>query len=134
MGNESRRLRSNRRASIDGGLSREQVEQLVEDDPALVPTGPSAFQVEDAVLDPLEVEALLAGLAALLEQTEPVIPVRIDSPGRAGDLPPASKGVSYESDASSVGRPGRHPKLSPFAWLFPHHAGAGGPTRSEERR
>src|SRR5438045_3316841 len=43
-------------------MSREQVEALIENDPALVPQGASALMVESAVLDPEEVRALLATL------------------------------------------------------------------------
>src|SRR5437867_4348528 len=45
---------------------REETERLVELDPSLVPTGPSALLVEPSVLDPEEVRALLADLGALL--------------------------------------------------------------------
>src|SRR3982751_3599166 len=45
---------------------REQVEQWVESDPSLVPDGPSSLLVEPSVLDPAEVQALLADLHALL--------------------------------------------------------------------
>src|SRR5215203_3964332 len=46
--------------------TREQVERLVENDPSLVPGGPSALLVEPSVLDPEEVRALLIDLHALL--------------------------------------------------------------------
>src|SRR5947208_7686019 len=50
---------------------REQVEQWVESDPSLVPDRPSALLVEPSVLDPAEVQALLADLGALLSGAEP---------------------------------------------------------------
>src|SRR4051794_7208183 len=43
------------------------VEQLIESDPSLVPTCPSAFLVAPLVLERAEVEALLDGLSPLLE-------------------------------------------------------------------
>src|SRR5678816_4697518 len=46
--------------------TREHVERLVENDPSLVPGGPSALLVEPSVLDPEEVRALLVDLHALL--------------------------------------------------------------------
>jgi hypothetical protein len=127
-------------------LSREQVEALVEDDPALVPTGPSAFDVEDWVLEPEELTALLEGLAAQLELTDRAADeagalntaAYASQPTAAGNAEagfphwPAGKGVGYESDASPVGRGGRHPKLSPLAWLFPNHAGTGRPARNQQ--
>ena len=42
------------------------IERLVESDPSLVPSGPSALLVEPSVLDPEEVRALLTDLNALL--------------------------------------------------------------------
>src|SRR5690349_16584130 len=42
------------------------VERLIETDPSLIPTGPSLLQVESAVLEPHELDALLSGLDASL--------------------------------------------------------------------
>ena len=44
----------------------DELERAIEDDPSLAPGAPSALLVEPAVLDPLEVEALLSDLAPLL--------------------------------------------------------------------
>ena len=75
MGKDSRKWRERRKAAKTSGtqageLSRDDLETLIEEDPTLVPTGPSEFEVDDAVLDPQEINALLAGLAGLLEQTK----------------------------------------------------------------
>src|SRR3954471_8999017 len=70
---------------------REQVEQWVERDPSLVPSGPSSLLVEPSVLDPAEVQALLSDLGALLNGAF-VRPAgrsgadRIDRPLFAADL------------------------------------------------
>src|SRR5437588_11542701 len=55
-------------------LSREDVERLVEEDSALVPRESSALLVEPAVLDPEEIQALLAGLSNLLAGETELIP------------------------------------------------------------
>src|SRR6266478_3574968 len=136
MGKDSRRRRDRKAqepkpVESESDLSREDLESLIEDDPTLVPVGPSEFEVEDSVLAPEEVEALLKGLAGLLEQTERGVLAPIEPGGQAGtqglQAGPALKGVVYESDAAAIGRSGGHPKLSPFAWLLPNHAGAGRP-------
>src|SRR5579859_5682485 len=140
MGKDSRKRREMRSvgrvsASKTGELNRNEIETLIEEDPTLVPSGPSELQVDDAVLDPQEIEALLAGLAGLLEQIEQSergVPALTESSGPAGAETPATKGVVYESDAAAVGRSRSHPKLSPFAWLFPDHAGAGRPARHQQ--
>src|SRR5688572_5038991 len=46
---------------------RDEIERLVEADPALVPQERSALLVEPAVLDPAEVAALLSNLASSLD-------------------------------------------------------------------
>src|SRR5690242_11009907 len=52
-------------------LDRQAVERLIEEDRSLAPTRPSTLLVEPSVLDPLEVQALLAGLSgALLSASE----------------------------------------------------------------
>src|SRR4051812_36158345 len=91
MGKDSRKWReahagdrtSSTSASGAGELNRDDLENLIEEDPTLVPTGPSEFQIEDAILDPKEIEALLAGLAGLLEETEPGVPARYEPGGPA---------------------------------------------------
>jgi len=49
------------------GTDAEDIERLVETDPSLVPTRPTAMLVEPSVLDPQEVHALLADLSTLLQ-------------------------------------------------------------------
>src|SRR5689334_10634744 len=78
-------------------IDRQAIEQLVEEDPALVPTRTSTLLVEPSVLDPLEVQALLGGLSSALvsasDDVEAV--VTLDSPALvvAGR---SSKESSYE--------------------------------------
>src|SRR4051812_18275764 len=59
-------LAQERAPQVATDCTREQVERLVENDPSLVPAGPSALLVEPSVLDPEEVRALLVDLHALL--------------------------------------------------------------------
>src|SRR5258708_91569 len=109
-------------------LTVEQVERLVEEDPTLAPTGPSVLMVEDLVLEPEELQALLDGLAAQFAETEGL-------PGWdpwSDGLLTGFNGVSHESDPATVGRAGRHSKLSPLAWLFPDHAGVGRSARHQQ--
>src|SRR3954452_8672082 len=49
------------------GTDAEDIERLVETDPSLVPTRPSAMLVEPSVLDQQEVQTLLADLGTLLQ-------------------------------------------------------------------
>src|SRR5438445_2607360 len=86
-------------------VAREQVEFLVENDPALVPRQTSALLVESAVLDPEEVRALLRDL----------------------DFGELTDGDRYESHASPSGRRRGHPELPAPARLFADDAGTGGP-------
>src|SRR5437762_13359033 len=100
----------------------EQIELLVESDPSLVPHRPSTLLVEPSVLDQAELEALLLGLgpellAAMNEELSSLRPV---------------EGASHEPYPSATGRDCRHSKLSPFAWLFADHAGAGGSTGDQQ--
>src|SRR5438874_5750023 len=94
----------------------EQIELLVESDPSLVPNRASALLVEPSVLDQAELEALLLGLGPelLAAMNADLSAVR------------TVEGASDEPYPSATGRDCRHSKLSPFAWLFADHAGAGG--------
>src|SRR5687767_10907079 len=117
-------------------------EHALETDPRLAPVGRSALLVEPAVLDPREVEALLADLGELLAAAAHAA----DDPLGAGasrvaaataaaaliGVAAAVEGASYESHAPSARRDRRDPKLSPLAWLFPDHAGAGRPARHQQ--
>jgi hypothetical protein len=89
------------------------VERLIESDPALVPKGPSQLLVAPRVLDDAEVQALLEGLSPLLEGL-------------------SHCEADHESHAATAGCSRSHPQLSPLAWLFPHHAGAGRPARHKQ--
>src|SRR4051812_27518185 len=74
-------------------MSREEIEQLVENDPLLVPSGVSAFQVDAAVLDPQELEALLSGLHQQLLQVA-------DAPGSAGQT--GSEQTSFDQTGDEL--------------------------------
>src|SRR5688500_1239760 len=131
---------------LDAALDVDNVEQWVETDPALAPTGRSALLVEPAVLDPEEVDALLADLGDLLaaassDLTDPALigAGAVAAAGGRSDLcsplfaaDTGAQGASHEPNASSARRTPGHSKLSPFAWLFPDHAGTGRPARHEQ--
>src|SRR5689334_2401158 len=53
--------------TTNNGTDADEIERIVETDPSLVPTQPSAMLVEPSVLDPQEVRALLTDLSALLQ-------------------------------------------------------------------
>jgi hypothetical protein len=132
--------------------SAEEIERQIEADPTLVPQAASALLVEPSVLDQAELEALLADLgpelaaaiersmideAAALDVGAPNVDTDTDADadadadtdtGRSLDL----QGASYEPYSSPTGRDRRHSKLSPFAWLFADHAGAGRPTGNQQ--
>src|SRR4051812_10112405 len=78
------------------------VEQLIECDPSLVPSAPSALLVAPLVLERAEVEALLDGLSPLLETSGAY-------PGTGPD------GAEHEPHTAAVGRDRRDPKLPTFA-------------------
>src|SRR5437667_10133278 len=100
----------------------EQIELLVESDPALVPNRASALLVEPSVLDQAELEALLLGLG----------PELLAAMNQELSLICAAEGASNEPHPSATGRDCRHSKLSPFAWLFADHAGAGRSTGHQQ--
>ena len=119
----------------DSTPSAELMAEMIESDPALVPTSPSRFLVEPSVLDVEEVQALLADLGALLRSTEGSgfpTDLRPESAGSARPGEHAGSGVSHEPNTPSDGRDRRNPKLSPFAWLFPDHAGIGRSTGHQQ--
>src|SRR5262245_2376435 len=93
-----------------------ELERLIEDDPTLRPAKPSALLVAPAVLEPEEVSALLSGLSLLLHPNE---------------TDPFEEKV-HEPDTAATRRDRGHPQLSPFAWLFPDHAGTGRPARHQQ--
>src|SRR5439155_8121140 len=95
------------------------VERTIENDPALMPVARSALLVEPAVLDPLEVEALLVDLAPLLAAA-------------ATTCDEILYGADHEPHAPPVGCDRGHSKLSPLAWLFSDHAGIGRPARHKQ--
>src|ERR1700733_5087174 len=101
--------------------AQQDVEQLIETDPALVPQGPSALLVESAVLDPHELNALLSGLEASLAEAAIA--------DWTGDF---TQGASDEPHTSAARRDRRHSKLSPLAWLFPNDAGIGRSARHQQ--
>jgi hypothetical protein len=120
-------------------LTPQQVELLVENDPTLVPTGPSVLQVDDAVLEPAEIDALLRGLASQLE--EAATAAGVTATDQAAGMPTSAdqstsgsyrEGASRESDPSPARRSGGYSKLSPLAWLFADHAGVGRPARDKQ--
>jgi hypothetical protein len=107
-------------AALLTALEDDNLEELIENDPALVPAGPSALLVEPAVLDPREIDALLCDLGALLAAA-------------ASDLAdPALEGARYEPDAATTRRGRCHSKLPTLAWLFPDHAGIGRSARHQQ--
>src|SRR5690349_16202143 len=81
-------------------LATEEVERQLEEDPTLVPLGPSPLLVEPSVLEPREVEALLAGLAGLLCETD-LLCGECLPPDRG--LDPHHHGVGHEPDTPPVG-------------------------------
>src|SRR5205823_4247383 len=102
--------------SSASSIEPDEIERQIENDPTLVPRRASVLLVEPSVLDQAELEALLLDLGPLL------------AAAMHGDpLESTAEGEPYESHPSSVGRDRRHSKLSPFAWLFADHAGAGRP-------
>src|ERR1700683_3816145 len=103
----------------------ESVERLIENDPDLVPSGPSPLLVEPVLLEPGEIAALLADLVPMLEASA----VGHLSELNRRDL---AEGYSYESHASAGGCHSGDSKLPAFAWLFSHHAGVGRPTRHQQ--
>lgn len=117
-------------------------ERSFESDRSLVPLSRSFLQVEPAVLDAEEVQALLGGLTALLRSAE-----------ATGDFPaeghpwmePVGDTVEsevagvcsvqrseHEPDPQTNRRDRRHSQLSPFAWLFPDDAGIGRSARHQQ--
>jgi hypothetical protein len=88
------------------------IERIIESDPSLVPTGNSKLLVAPRVLDEAEVQALLDGLTPLLEEL--------------------TSEAGHESHTASVGCSRSNSQLSPLAWLFPNHAGAGRPARHKQ--
>src|SRR4051794_24804183 len=115
----------------------DEVERSLEADESLVPTRPSALLVEPSVLDPLEVEALLADLGTLLNDAaacaastdiEAATLEQLESGDRLNrdraDDRSSEPGVFDESHPSTARRDRGHPQLPSLAWLFPHHAGA----------
>src|SRR4051812_25057937 len=133
---------SNVAAAKQEGTDADEIERLIETDLTLVPKRSSAMLVEPSVLDPQEVQALLADLGALLQAAavEAATVVAAGAHGSAhasthvtgGPAQQNFEGARYESHASAVGRHRRDSKLSPLAWLFPDHAGAGRPARNEQ--
>src|ERR1051325_1345564 len=108
----------------DRSAAEAEIERLIETDPALVPTGPSQFVVSARLLEDEELSALLEGLAPLLDGDDPFV---------VAEGPKAQAHACSEEDhephAPAIGCGRRHPQLSPLAWLFPDHAGAGRPAR-----
>src|SRR4051812_44424698 len=105
----------------DDPHSPDEIERQIEDDPTLIPRRPSVLLVEPSVLDRAELEALLLDLGPLL------------AAAMHGDpLISSTEGASYEPHPASVGCDRRYSKLSPFAWLFTDHAGAGRPAGDQQ--
>jgi hypothetical protein len=111
-----------------------EIERLIETDPALVPNGPSQFVVSARLLEDEELAALLEGLSPLLDGDDPLVAKdlgAVDS-GSNGEAHDASSEVDHEPYPTPTGCGRRHPELSPLAWLFPNHAGAGRPARHQQ--
>jgi hypothetical protein len=102
-----------------------ELEADLENDPALVPAGASALLVAPAVLDPQEVEALLSGLHALLEDSSAAAAANALAVEQHKDS-------GYEPDSQAVGCDRRHSQFQALAWLFPNHAGTGRSARHQQ--
>jgi hypothetical protein len=125
------------------------LEQWIETDPSLAPTGPSALLVQERVLEPDEVDALLEGLSTLLADADAA---SANSGAAFGKVAGAVTGAlshaaalferrerqefgkehSHEPHSTPGRRHGGDPKLSPSAWLFADDAGIGRSTRHQQ--
>src|SRR5688500_16018344 len=99
--------------------TREQVERMVEHDPSLAPTGPSALLVEPAVLEPAEVRALLADLNALLAGAA----LSAGLPNKDGAEHVPNKGIEdLLKDTGGAIRQGEQPGHGPEERNYESHA------------
>src|SRR5258705_6090266 len=109
-----------------------EIERLIETDPALVPTGASQFVVAARLLEDEELAALLQGLAPLLDGDDPFTVEQTGTDSSNSEAESALSEEDHEPHTAPTGCTRRHPQLSPLAWLFPNHAGAGRPARHQQ--
>src|SRR5688572_3352792 len=106
------------------GFVPDPIEAAIENDPTLVPAGPSKLLVEPAVLDEQEVQALLCGLSQALQTAADHAATAIVANAQKSDEADHEE-HAYESHPSTTRRDRGYPKLSPLAWLFADDAGIG---------
>src|SRR5882724_7802133 len=102
------------------------LEGSIENDPSLVPTGRSTLLVPASLLDPLELQALLADWD-FSPETDSSSPGQTSPVDADAAFDKSSQGSIYEPHPPPAGRSRGNSKLPSLAWLFPHHAGAGRP-------